>query len=72
MTIQAPTNGIYRHKCIETSCSEFVMYDDEPWCFDHSPDEGSSLVGYSAYQHDLLNYNYLQNLLKEKAQYESY
>jgi hypothetical protein len=49
-----PSNGIYRHKCIEPSCSEFVLYDDEPWCFDHSPDEGSSLPGYSAYQLDLL------------------
>ena len=28
------------------------MYDDEPWCFDHSPDEGSSLPGYSAYLQD--------------------
>lgn len=53
MTILAnPTNGIYKHKCIESSCSEFVLYDDEPWCFDHSPDDGSSLPGYSAYLQD--------------------
>jgi hypothetical protein len=55
MTIQAnPTDGIFRHKCIESSCSEFVMYDDEPWCYDHSPDEGSSLPGYSAYQQEYI------------------
>jgi hypothetical protein len=55
MIIQAnPTDGIFKHKCIESSCSEFVLYDDEPWCFDHSPDEGSSLPGYSAYQQDYI------------------
>jgi hypothetical protein len=26
-----------------------VLYDDEPWCFVHSPDAGSSKPGYSAY-----------------------
>ena len=55
MTIHTkPTDGIFKHKCIESSCSEFVLYDDEPWCFDHSPDEGSSLPGYSAYQQNYI------------------
>jgi hypothetical protein len=55
MIIQAnPTDGIYRHKCVNHQCSEIVLYDDEPWCFDHSPDEGSSLPGYSAYQQDYI------------------
>lgn len=40
--------GIFPHKCIEEDCDTIVQYDDEPWCFTHSPDEGSSLVGWSA------------------------
>lgn len=40
--------GIYRHQCIEDDCTTTVQFDDEPWCFTHSPDEGSSLAGYSA------------------------
>ena len=36
------------HKCVTPDCDSQVEFDDEPWCFKHSPDEGSSLRGYSA------------------------
>ncbi len=39
---------VFRHKCITPDCEHIVEFDDEPWCFMHSPDEGSSLRGYSA------------------------
>lgn len=35
------------HPCIEDGCEETVQFDDEPWCFTHSPDSGSSVPGYS-------------------------
>lgn len=35
------------HPCIEPGCDAMVPFDDEPWCFTHSPDEGSSVSGYS-------------------------
>ena len=40
--------GIYPHKCEHNGCDSIVSYDDEPWCFTHSPDSGSSIPGYSA------------------------
>lgn len=40
--------GIFPHKCVTPGCDRIVEFDDEPWCFTHSPDEGSSLRGYSA------------------------
>lgn len=40
--------GIFRHECIEPGCGIVVEFDDEPKCFTHSPDEGSSLRGWSA------------------------
>lgn len=39
---------IFPHKCITDGCERTVELDDEPWCFTHSPDSGSSLPGYSA------------------------
>lgn len=42
--------GLYPHPCVHTGCDRTVQYDDEPWCFTHSPDEGSSVKGYSAHQ----------------------
>lgn len=39
---------IFHHECVEVGCDRVVEFDDEPWCFTHSPDEGSSLRGYSA------------------------
>lgn len=41
-------DGVFPHQCTEPGCQITVAYDDEPWCFQHSPDEGSSVVGYSA------------------------
>jgi len=36
-----------RHPCVHPDCGETVAYDDEPWCFTHSPDSGSCIMGYS-------------------------
>jgi hypothetical protein len=44
-----PENGLFRHKCEMDGCENHIIYDDEPYCFKHSPDEGSSVRGYSAY-----------------------
>lgn len=35
------------HPCETQPCSNVVPYDDEPDCFDHSPDSGSYVIGYS-------------------------
>lgn len=40
--------GIFPHQCEYQGCNTIVSYDDEPWCFTHSPDSGSSIRGYSA------------------------
>jgi hypothetical protein len=40
--------GIFPHKCVVSGCEYTVQFDDEPWCFKHSPDSGSSKHGYSA------------------------
>lgn len=39
---------IFIHKCEYAGCDDKVSYDDEPYCFNHSPDSGSSVPGYSA------------------------
>lgn len=44
-----PKNGIFPHKCEEAGCSHVVEFDDEPYCYTHSPDSGSSVRGYSAF-----------------------
>jgi len=36
-----------RHPCVEVGCNNTVLFDDEPYCFTHSPDSGSNVVGYS-------------------------
>lgn len=41
-------NGVFWHECEELGCHLMVEFDDEPKCFTHSPDEGSSVKGYSA------------------------
>ncbi len=41
-------DGIFWHKCKRTGCETMVEFDDEPYCFGHSPDSGSSVAGYSA------------------------
>ncbi len=38
------------HPCATPGCETPSEYDDEPWCFEHSPNSGSSLAGYSARQ----------------------
>lgn len=40
--------GIFPHKCEEPGCKRIVQFDDEPKCFEHSPNEGSDVFGYSA------------------------
>jgi hypothetical protein len=43
----AALGGEDRHPCTFPGCQVIVEYDDEPWCFTHSPDSGSSVSGYS-------------------------
>jgi hypothetical protein len=46
--IELDRRGIdQRHPCIQPGCSHTVQFDDEPYCYTHSPDEGSSVRGYS-------------------------
>lgn len=40
--------GVCPHECIQEGCGNIVQFDDEPWCFVHSPDDGSALPGWSA------------------------
>lgn len=47
-----PEDGIFWHQCEEPGCERQVEFDDEPKCFAHSPDEGSSLYGYSAFEQE--------------------
>lgn len=54
--IVPPDQGVFWHKCSDPWCGTRVQYDDEPYCFKHSPDSGSSVKGYSAYQEALKNY----------------
>lgn len=39
---------VFPHKCVADDCERIIQLDDEPWCFEHSPDDGSTLRGYSA------------------------
>lgn len=47
--------GLFPHKCEHSGCDSIVSYDDEPYCFTHSPDSGSSVRGYSAYANHTKN-----------------
>lgn len=41
-------DGAERHPCAwPAGCEHTVEFDDEPFCFTHSPDEGSAVPGYS-------------------------
>lgn len=40
--------GLFWHKCGLRGCTEVIEFDDEPFCFIHSSDSGSSLRGFSA------------------------
>jgi hypothetical protein len=35
------------HPCDAAGCHLTVPFDDEPFCYQHSPDSGSSVPGYS-------------------------
>lgn len=35
------------HPCTKDYCPRDVGYDDEPYCFEHSPMSGSNVPGYS-------------------------
>jgi hypothetical protein len=37
-----------RHKCQHIGCDSMISYHDEPYCFTHSPDSGSSVPGYDS------------------------
>lgn len=41
-------HGLFWHKCESYGCEHYIEYDDEPTCFKHSPDSGSSRRGFSA------------------------
>lgn len=41
-----------RHKCEKAGCTSMVSYHDEPYCFTHSPDSGSSVPGYDSRKND--------------------
>jgi hypothetical protein len=36
-----------QHPCVTPDCNLIAEYDDEPHCYTHSPDSGSSVPGYS-------------------------
>lgn len=38
------------HPCERDGCTETVPFDDEPYCFVHSPDSGSDVDGYSYHE----------------------
>jgi hypothetical protein len=57
-------DGIFVHECITPGCDRRVEFDDEPWCFTHSPDEGSSVEGYS-FCESLKSYEVIEILVKE-------
>jgi len=37
-----------RHKCEKEGCDNHILYHDEPYCFTHSPDSGSSFSNYDS------------------------
>ena len=52
---KVPTTGVYhncgdecRHQCEHAGCDRMIQFHDEPYCFTHSPDEGSSVPGYDS------------------------
>lgn len=48
------------HPCEEPGCDHTVAYDDEPYCFVHSPDEGSYRPGYSWKEKHLCGFRWRQ------------
>lgn len=54
-TSKLPTTGVYhncgdacRHQCEYNGCERMIAFHDEPFCFTHSPDSGSSVPGYDS------------------------
>lgn len=41
----------FKHKCTFETCENAVEFDDEPFCPEHSPENGQRLPGFSARQH---------------------
>jgi hypothetical protein len=37
-----------RHECEQYGCASMISFHDEPYCFKHSPDSGSSMRGYDS------------------------
>ena len=37
-----------RHECEYAGCERMIQFHDEPFCFTHSPDEGSSFKDYDS------------------------
>jgi len=48
----SPYDG--KHPCLQAYCKHTVLFDDEPYCYEHSPDSGSSVRGYSYRESQLL------------------
>jgi len=46
--ITTHTHDEGKHKCEEPGCDRIVQFWDEPYCFTHSPDSGSSFQNYDA------------------------
>ena len=49
-----PRNNDGSHECEAVGCMTLVPYDDEPYCFNHSPRSGSLFADYS-YKNDTFN-----------------
>lgn len=47
MGADRPASKTSWHPCENEGCLATVEFDDEPWCFNHSPDGGSDVQGYS-------------------------
>jgi len=43
-----------RHRCEHDGCDRIIAFHDEPFCFTHSPDEGSSMRGYDSRERPLV------------------
>lgn len=48
LTGDAVQQGLFWHVCLDRTCRYTVEFDDEPYCYTHSPNSGSSRTGYSA------------------------
>ena len=44
-----PHDGVFWHECEMPGCTKKVEFDDEPYCFIHTP-SAAPIQGYSAYK----------------------